>query len=89
MLDQSQTDVGKILTDRRLVRYQPFAKLVEAAAREQKIGAGKIFLEVMRLTGRKKKMTADEYFAYQVYRKDLSLTEKKEFVGARGSYELN
>lgn len=89
MLDQSQTDVGKILTDRRLVRYQPFAKLVEAAAREQKIGAGKIFLEVMRLTGRKKKMTADEYFAYQVYRKDLRLTEKKEFVGARGSHELN
>lgn len=89
MLDIAQPEADKILTDRRLIKYQPFAKLVEAAAREQNIGAGRIFLEILGLTIRKKAMTPDEYFAYRVYRKDLSRTEKQQFVGARGSFELN
>ncbi|SEL11107.1 Sugar-transfer associated ATP-grasp [Roseovarius nanhaiticus] len=89
MLDQAHPETEKILTDRRLVKYKPFAKLVEAAAREQKIGAGRIFREIVGLTARKAGLTADEYFAYRVYRADLSRTEKREFVGARGSFELN
>jgi len=36
MLDQAHPETEKILTDRRLVKYKPFAKLVEAAAREQR-----------------------------------------------------
>jgi len=89
MLDETQSEAGKILTDRRLVKYKPFSKLVEAAAREQNIGAGRIFRDILGFFFRKYGLSPDEYFAYRVYRKDLTRAEKREFISEIGNFKLN
>lgn len=88
MLD-SQISREKILTDRRVQDLPPVAELVKAAAAREGIGAGRIFSEMIKLAMRRKGLTQHEYFANHLYRSDLTMEQKREFIGSAGSYDLN
>ncbi len=79
----------KILADRRLAKPQAIADLVKMAAARGKIGASRIFREMIRLGMRRNGVSQHEYFDCQLYRDDLSIEEKKQFLGEMGSYRLN
>jgi hypothetical protein len=89
MLDSTTPAARKILTHRRPTPPVPFATLVEAAARSEKIGAGRILGDILKLTFRRHGLTAREYFEHRVYRRDLSMAEKREFIGEKENFRLN
>lgn len=94
MLDTTNSSTtsnpAKILTDRRLQKPATLADQVKAAAAAEGIGAGKIFAEVLKTSlSRKNKLKPGEYFAYGVYRKDLTKEQKAEFIGEDANFKLN
>lgn len=89
MLD-SQTEQGaRILTDRRVHDLPQVASLIKSAAAREGISPGRIFREMIALGARRRGLTQHEYFGYHLYRKELTIEQKREFVGEAGNYHLN
>jgi len=88
MLD-SQNSGDKILTDRRVHDLPQISDLVKAAAAKEGTGAGRIFSEMIKLAMRRKGLTQHEYFANHLYRSDLTMEQKREFIGSAGNFDLN
>ena len=63
--------------------------LVEVVARKFGVSPLRQFADMWRLKGGQTRIVAREYYEYQLYLPDLSLAQKKEFVGERGSLALN
>lgn len=58
-------------------------------ARAHGVGPLRQALEIRRLGRGETQLVASEYYAFQLYRPTLDVAEKREFVGEKGSYELN
>ncbi|WP_158243168.1 sugar-transfer associated ATP-grasp domain-containing protein [Acidimangrovimonas sediminis] len=87
-----QTEVvadAKILTDRRTAKPPVIATLVRKAAEKAGVSPGHIFREIIRLVARRRGVTQQEYFGLHLYRSDLTLEEKRQFVGAKANWVLN
>ncbi len=65
------------------------ASLIEQVARKYKVSPFRQFADIFRLKGGKTQLTAREYYDYEVYRPTLTPTQKREFVGEKGSFALN
>lgn len=63
--------------------------LIETVARKFHVSPFRQFAEMFRLKGGKTHLTGKEYYEFEVYRPNLTLAEKREFVGEKGSFELN
>jgi Sugar-transfer associated ATP-grasp len=63
--------------------------LLEVVARRFGVSPLRQFADMWRLKGGANQIVAREYYDYQLYRPDLSLAEKREFVGEKGSLALN
>lgn len=65
------------------------APTIVRVAKEAGVNPIAQFSQLMRLSNRTNGLTSQEYYEFQVYRRDLSWAEKKAFVGEKGSYRLN
>lgn len=63
--------------------------LIEQVARKANVSPFRQFADIFRLKGGKTLMTAKEYYEYQVYDPALTLAQKRQFVGEKGSFALN
>ena len=62
---------------------------LRAVARKAGVSPFRQFADMFRLKGGKTMLTAKEYYEYQVYHPELTLAQKREFVGEKGSFALN
>jgi hypothetical protein len=63
--------------------------LIERVARDSGVSPFRQFADIFRLRGGRTKLTISEYYEYQLYRPNLPMAQKREFVGERGSLALN
>ncbi len=63
--------------------------LVLEVARKFGVNPFKQFFEMLRLSRSRNKIVPAEYFWFQLYRPDLTMAEKREYVGEKTSFELN
>lgn len=63
--------------------------LIEMVARTAGVSPFRQFADIFRLKGGKTRLTAREYYEFQVYDPARSPAAKREFVGERGSFGLN
>ncbi|MCX7287005.1 MAG: hypothetical protein NTW20_05455 [Rhodobacterales bacterium] len=64
-------------------------RMIEAVARTSGVSPLRQFAEILGLNRHDTALGPYEYHRYQVYRPDLSWTEKRSFVGRKGSTRLN
>lgn len=79
---------NKILVVPPLARGN-LTEVIARVARQEKVSPFRQFYEILRLQRKPSKMTAHEYFAFQLYRASMSLEEKRQFIGEKGNYLLN
>lgn len=58
-------------------------------ARETGVSPFRQAIELLRLRGRERGLSPQDYYDHQVYRPELSMAEKREFVGTMGNFRLN
>jgi hypothetical protein len=63
--------------------------LMIEVAKKIKVSPFRQFAEMARLRGGQCGISALEYYEFELYRPDLSMDEKREFVGEKGSHKLN
>ncbi len=63
--------------------------LIEQVARKSGVSPFRQFADIFRLKGGKTRLTAKEYYEFQVYHPDRTPAQKREFVGEKGSFALN
>lgn len=67
----------------------PATQMIVDVARQFGVSPLRQFGEMMRLGAGRKNIDFNEYYSNQVYRVDLSFSDKKSFVGKKGSFRLN
>jgi hypothetical protein len=63
--------------------------LMVEVAKRFKISPLRQMSDMFRLRGGRTQLTGAEYYEFQLYRPDLTLAQKKEYVGETGSFALN
>ena len=63
--------------------------LIAQVARKAGVSPFRQFADIVRLKGGKTRLTAREYYEFQVYDPALNPAQKRAFVGERGSFALN
>lgn len=67
----------------------PATQMIVDVARQFGISPLRQFREMMSLGAGRKNLDFNEYYSNQVYRADLSFSDKRTFVGEKGSFRLN
>ena len=63
--------------------------MIEQVARKSGVSPFRQFADIFRLKGGKTRLTAKEYYEFQVYDPTLTPAQKRDFVGEKGSFALN
>ena len=63
--------------------------LIERVAREAGVSPFRQFADIFRLKGGTTRLTAKEYYEFQIYDPALTPARKREFAGEKGSFALN
>jgi len=85
----TQTATTNTLLEVPAASDEPLKYLIEQVARKENVSPIKQMREANALRRAPCKLTPAEYYEFQIYRASLSKDEKREFVGGRGSFELN
>lgn len=67
----------------------PASEMLVKVARDIKVSPVRQFREMLRLNFAPLKLEFNQYYANRVYRPELSMDEKKQFVGLAGSHVVN
>ena len=67
----------------------PASKLLVDVARDSKVSPLRQFREMLRLNFAPLKLEFNQYYANRVYRPELTMDDKKQFVGLAGSHVVN
>lgn len=87
-IDASQIHSNKVLLAAPDKAAMPASKMIGEIARKFGVSPIKQMREMFKLD-RKAGISFGEYYAAQHYRTDLTAEEKLQFVGKKGSYQLN
>ncbi|MEL6678383.1 MAG: hypothetical protein AAFQ51_06725, partial [Pseudomonadota bacterium] len=86
---RSMDDQEKVLVQPQPVPAGDVANNTVRVAREHGVHPFKQMIEMIRLRRKPSYLSAHEYFGSDAYRPDLTLEQKRQFVGLKGSQRLN